>query len=763
MDFQEITKLADQGVIFVGTTLGMTRSNWSDWQHKGTDNINTLKEWVESGYGLVAVASHDHQFVIDEDDPAACKGLGMPEPFLEETYTVDTPSGGEHLYGLHDEVTKTLGNLVVVYAEPGNPNTKKILELKLNGANSVAAPTTLRSGQPKKCDGVYKPRNQNNLVKGLNPEFVLWLRKYGTFAGVRKGKGAAGPKREFHPDFELDEHLEHNEASEAFSYNKNGALHVVSNTCPLNDGPHRDGDEDEHVRDRVTEFIYGKNGWGFSCVVCNVFTKAEFEQKMHELDPEWEPYSYFVYADEDDDLLLSGRGGFEVEAVGDEPTFHTVEFDSAEDQRETVGGSTADTSSKKCFEPNCECGLQHYAPGTEPKYIDPRQCLGRWQECFGDGDDFENLAFVVEPYSEIEAEQLEWTWQDRIPRGKLTLFVGLPGGGKSQAAIHLAACVTTGRDFPDGSKNPNPAMRVLLLTSEDDAADTVKPRLMAAGADCSKVLRGAVVPVGEEEKPADRMLTLKDHVSRLGRILEEHPDIGLVILDPLHSFFGDVNANADQDMVPLMDSVVEMLQKSKATMIGICHLNKKSDVGSMQKILGASAIPAKARAIWGFTKDPEDKDVRYMACVKSSLAEAPNTLVFTIVSEEVPGKHASIKTSRIEWKGDSDEDADDILKRERETSKDGITNRKTSACMAWLMRQFTAKASWPARDLYSLGEEEGFNDKMMRRAKDKLNAGEDIVILVEDRRGQPNGGGWWWTKQMKSEPKLQPIEVGEEL
>ena len=509
---------------------------------------------------------------------------------------------------------------------------------------------------------------------------------------------------------------------------------MVSNTCPLNDGPHRDGDEDEHVADRATEFIYGKSGWGFSCVACNVFTKAEFERKMQELDPEWEPYPYFVYTDEDDDLLLNTHGGFSVEDAGDDqnPLATTVELSLAATPSRDATDIPED---EKCYKPNCECGRTHYPPGTEPKYIDPRQCLGRWQEHFGDSDDFENLAFVVEPYSDIEAEQLEWTWPNRIPRGKVTLFVGLPGGGKSQAAIHLAACITTGRDFPDGSKNQNPPMRVLLLTSEDDAADTVKPRLMAAGADCSKVLRGAVVPVGQEEKPADRMLTLKDHVSKLGRILERHPDIGLVILDPLHSFFGDVNANADQDMVPLMDSIVEMLQKSKATMIGICHLNKKSDVGSMQKILGASAIPAKARAIWGFTKDPEDKDVRFMACVKSSLAEAPNTLVFSIVGAEVPGKHEPIKTSRIEWKGDSDEDADDILMREREISKDGITNRKTSACMAWLMRQFTAKASWPARDLYSFGKEEGFNDKMIRRAKDELTAAGDIVILTEDRRG----------------------------
>ena len=227
MDFQEISTLADQGVLFVGTDRGMTRSNWLDWQSKGTNDKSKLKGWIDEGYDLVVVATHGHQFMIDKDDPPACKAMGMPEPFVTETYTVDSPSGGEHQYGLHDEATETLGNLVVVYAEPGNPKSKKILELKLNGANSVAAPTVVRLGQPGKCDGIYKPRDQKKLAEGLNPEFVEWLRKNGTFVGAPKSKGAAGPARKFHPTFDLDDHLEHNKACAAFSYSKDGALHQV--------------------------------------------------------------------------------------------------------------------------------------------------------------------------------------------------------------------------------------------------------------------------------------------------------------------------------------------------------------------------------------------------------------------------------------------------------------------------------------------------------------------------------------------------------
>ena len=187
---------------------------------------------MDGGYGLVAVAAHGHQFMIDKDDPAACKAMGMPEPFLIETYTVDTPSGGEHQYGHHDEVTETLGNLVVVYAEPGNRKSKKILELKLNGANSVRLPQPC--GQVSRVSVMAS----TSLAIIRNSTRALILSSWNgsarwTFVGAPKGKGAAVPARKFHPDFELDEHLEHNKAGEAFSNNKDGAWDVVSDTCPL--------------------------------------------------------------------------------------------------------------------------------------------------------------------------------------------------------------------------------------------------------------------------------------------------------------------------------------------------------------------------------------------------------------------------------------------------------------------------------------------------------------------------------------------------
>ena len=103
-EINEILRLSSQGVAFAPTTPGMTRSDRTGWQDIATSDLAKLEEWINLGYGLVAVARRDGCFLLDIDDPDKCKALRMPDPGL--TYSVDTPSGGEHAYGLHDDVTR---------------------------------------------------------------------------------------------------------------------------------------------------------------------------------------------------------------------------------------------------------------------------------------------------------------------------------------------------------------------------------------------------------------------------------------------------------------------------------------------------------------------------------------------------------------------------------------------------------------------------------------------------------------------------------
>src|SRR5581483_7404902 len=88
--------------------------------------------------------------------------------------------------------------------------------------------------------------------------------------------------------------------------------------------------------------------------------------------------------------------------------------------------------------------------------------------------------------SEIEARPVRWLWPGRVARGKLTIVAGDPGLGKSQISASIAAVVTTGGTWPVGGERCE-CGDVVFLTAEDDPADTLRPRLEAAGAEVTRV------------------------------------------------------------------------------------------------------------------------------------------------------------------------------------------------------------------------------------------------------------------------------------
>src|ERR1700678_4364019 len=136
-----ILSMAADGFQFVGTTPGMTRSDWNEWPHKATSRKDTLKHWIGEGCGLVSVAKHGHGVFIDIDDELTCLVKGLKVDWLDGYFSVHTPGGGRHYYGLNDAATDALGNLIVVHATKGDKGSPKIFELKLNN-QSVAAPGT---------------------------------------------------------------------------------------------------------------------------------------------------------------------------------------------------------------------------------------------------------------------------------------------------------------------------------------------------------------------------------------------------------------------------------------------------------------------------------------------------------------------------------------------------------------------------------------------------------------------------------------------
>ena len=135
--------------------------------------------------------------------------------------------------------------------------------------------------------------------------------------------------------------------------------------------------------------------------------------------------------------------------------------------------------------------------------------------------------------ADIEPEAVSWLWPGRFARGKITLLAGHPGLGKSQLALWMAANVSRGRRWPDGSTCE--CGSAMILSAEDDAADTIVPRLIASGADLSRVHLTAGIVAGQtpEGHQVQRGVRLAEDIERIAEIIKETPDMALVVIDPI--------------------------------------------------------------------------------------------------------------------------------------------------------------------------------------------------------------------------------------
>ena len=191
--------------------------------------------------------------------------------------------------------------------------------------------------------------------------------------------------------------------------------------------------------------------------------------------------------------------------------------------------------------------------------------------------------------SDVLPEECQWLWPDRIAHGKICWFAGKPDCGKSMAMLDVVSRVTTGTDWPDGKRNTWGPKNVIMALSEDGLADTVVPRLVAAGANLERITFLTTLVVEKEGKTNRRPFMLSHDIQHLRNMLKADPECILVALDPITSFFGDVNVNADQEVRPIMDALSKCCVDSGVSFVSVVHQNKRTDVDAIQKILRASS------------------------------------------------------------------------------------------------------------------------------------------------------------------------------
>ncbi|MFL9863222.1 AAA family ATPase [Paraburkholderia fungorum] len=339
---------------------------------------------------------------------------------------------------------------------------------------------------------------------------------------------------------------------------------------------------------------------------------------------------------------------------------------------------------------------------------------------------------ILSRASDIAPEGIDWLWQNWVPAGKLSILAGQPGCGKTTIALSIAATVSRGGDWPDGTKCTEPR-NVLIWTGEDGLADTLVPRLHAAGADCTRIWFVESVE-GEDGKllpfdPSRDVPILSERIQQMG-------GAGLLIVDPIISVVnGDGHKSIDvrRSLQPLLD----LGTVHDCAIFGITHFSKGSKASApIDRILGSQAFGAAARMILIAGKD-ESSDRRILAKSKCNIAIESGAFEYIIDVVDEGG----IPSSRVAWGDPVEGSARDILREIEADDLEGEEDAQTRAskfervrCMLyeWL-RPFMS-----TKEMKAAAAAEGISWRTVERAKDaEIETGAKI-------RAVKQGKDWGW-------------------
>lgn len=289
---------------------------------------------------------------------------------------------------------------------------------------------------------------------------------------------------------------------------------------------------------------------------------------------------------------------------------------------------------------------------------------------------------------DVAVEEVQWLLYPFIPYGKITIIQGDPGEGKTTLVLQIIARLTKGEPIVnEAAKVP---VNIIYQTAEDGLSDTIKPRLLSADADCSKVL-----VIDDRDVP----LTMRD--IRLEQAIIE-TNAKLVVLDPIQGFLGaDVDMHRANEIRPVMKHIAELAEKYQCAIILIGHMNKSGIGKSAYRGLGSIDFQAAARSVLIVGRIKEEPEIRVVCQVKSSLAPEEKSIAFKL-SEE----------NGFEWIGEYDVTADDLLSgaakvTKKQVAMDFLENTLSNGPMA-------------QSEIMRIAAEKGISEKTLRNAKEAL-------------------------------------------
>jgi hypothetical protein len=235
---------------------------------------------------------------------------------------------------------------------------------------------------------------------------------------------------------------------------------------------------------------------------------------------------------------------------------------------------------------------------------------------------------VIKCASEIDPEPIEWLWSGRLAIGKTTLVGGDPGLGKSQLSSFIAAALSTGGRWPCDEGHA-PLRNVIQLSAEDGAADTIVPRLEAAGADRSKI--HIVTAVQDTGPDGRRMFNLSKDIDALEQEIRRIGNVGLVSIDPVDAYIGaGIDSHKNAAVRAVLEPLSEMAGRLRVGVLAVTHFSKQPGGKAIYRFIGSIAHIGSARIAFTVVADAENEGRVLVLHAKNNLASRQPGLAFRL-------------------------------------------------------------------------------------------------------------------------------------
>lgn len=329
------------------------------------------------------------------------------------------------------------------------------------------------------------------------------------------------------------------------------------------------------------------------------------------------------------------------------------------------------------------------------------------------------------PFSDVQPQKIQWLWPERIARGKVSVFAGEPGKGKSQLLLWIGAACTNGAIMPaDGFKFPDG--KVAILAAEDDDDDTMWPRLKAVDANLSKILQLRSSPkIDENGELQDDMVRLDTDMQKLDNTLTNHPGYVLLIIDPITAYLGNINDYKNSEVRTLMTKLARLAKKHNIAIILNTHLSKPAgnpQSGSIiNRVTGSLAYTATARSVYLICDHQDDKKLKLFLPVKNNLGEDTGGYAYRVCPITVRHEGQDYGTCRIEW----------LSEKVSISANDAMSNTKTSTKLdeaEEFLKECLSPGTMAVRDIRNKAEQLDISPNRLYKARDKLKVIEDYTL-----------------------------------